>query len=794
MRLPACDPSALVRCAPLLATWVAVWVANSQGMAQGLEFNRDIRPILSDRCYQCHGPDKSHRKAGLRLDLRSSALALRKGRAAIVPGNPSGSALVARITAADPEDRTPPHESHKTLSPAEIARLIQWIGEGAEYQAHWSYELPKQRPLPAVRDTVWGAQPIDRWILSGLESAKLKPSPPADPITLLRRVTLDITGLPPTIQEVRAYLADAAPNRYQRLVERLLGSPRYGERMAMYWLDLVRFADTVGYHGDQEHAISPYRDYVIDAFANNKPFDEFTVEQLAGDLLPNSTQEQKIATGYNRLLQTSHEGGVQPKEYLAIYAADRVRNVAGVWLGATLGCAQCHDHKYDPYTARDFYSMAAFFADIQELGDFKGSPNRSPTTRPPEMVVLSSAAQQDLSKLDSKLAMAKRPATGSKASKDLIKSLGAQRTKVLASGRRTMITVSKPPRQTRLLHRGDWMDTTGEIVQPAVPHFLPQIQAKGRRANRLDLARWLISKAQPLTARVFVNRMWYLLFGRGLSVSLDDFGSQGAAPDHPELLDALASEFASEGWDVKNLVRRIVSSKAYQQRSIPDPQVIDRNPANRWFAWQSRWRLPAEMIRDNALAVSGLLVEQVGGDSVKPYQPAGYYRHLNFPPRKYRQHSDQRQWRRGVYMHWQRMFLHPALKAFDAPTREECTAKRSVSNTPQAALTLLNDPTFVEAARVFAAKLLTRSGSVQERLGYGFEMVTARPASAPELAVLVDTLSQHRKLYRASPKLAGALQATGLTKPPKGVNAVELASWTAVTRVLLNLHETTTRN
>ena len=732
-------------------------------------------------------------RAGLRLDLRASAVATRKGSAAIVPGDPSGSALVARITAEDPEDRMPPQESHKTLSAEEIAALVQWIREGAAYQAHWSYELPRQPPLPEVRDSAWAAQPIDRWILAGLESANLQPSPPADPVTLMRRVTLDITGLPPTVQETRDYLADTNPERYQKLVARLLASPRYGERMAMYWLDLVRFADTVGYHGDQEHPISPYRDYVIEAFASNKPFDEFTVEQLAGDLLPQSSQEQRVASGYNRLLQTSHEGGVQAKEYLAIYAADRVRNVAGVWLGATLGCAQCHDHKYDPYTARDFYSMAAFFADIQELGDFKGSPNRSPTTRPPEMRVFSPKQREQLVVLDKALDLAKA-AGASPSQKAEVKRISAKRSQLLASVPRTMITASKPPRETRLLDRGDWMDMTGEVVQPAVPHFLPQIEAPGRRATRLDLARWLTSKAQPLTARVFVNRMWYLFFGRGLSTSLDDFGSQGAAPDHPDLLDSLASDFANEGWDIKKLVRRIVSSKAYQQSSIPDAKVAAHNPGNRWFARQSRWRLPAEMIRDNALAVSGLLVEQIGGASVKPYQPAGYYQHLNFPPRKYRQHNDQRQWRRGVYVHWQRMFLHPALKAFDAPTREECTAERPVSNTPQAALTLLNDPTFVEAARVFAAKLLMRTGSAKQRLAYGFEMVTARQASPSELAVLMDTLNEHQQLYRARPKLATALQGIGLTKSPKGLDAVELASWTAVTRVLLNLHETTTRN
>ncbi|MEE2886809.1 MAG: DUF1549 domain-containing protein [Planctomycetota bacterium] len=390
----------VARLAAVPAPWLVMCLALTQLGAQKLEYNRDIRPLLADRCYRCHGPDKQQRKAGLRLDLATSATTARKGRTAIVPGHPERSELVARITSPDPKHRMPPRNSHKTLSTAEIERLTRWIREGAEYQAHWSYRRPRAAPLPAVRARPWSRGFIDHWILAGLERAGLEPSPTADPVTLVRRLTFDLTGLPPTMAEVEAFVADRRSDRYERLVDRLLASPRYGERMAMYWLDLVRYADTVGYHGDQEHSISPYRDYVIRAFCDNMPFDQFTIEQLAGDLLANPTDQQKIATGYNRLLQTSHEGGVQAKEYLAIYAADRVRNVAEVWLGATLGCAQCHDHKYDPITTRDFYSMAAFFADVQELGDFKGSPNSSPTTRPPEMVVLSPAAKKSLARID----------------------------------------------------------------------------------------------------------------------------------------------------------------------------------------------------------------------------------------------------------------------------------------------------------------------------------------------------------------------------------------------------------
>src|SRR5262245_42094523 len=460
--------------------------------------------------------------------------------------------------------------------------------------------------------------------------------------------------------------------------------------MATYWLDLVRYADTVGYHGDQDHHATPYRDYVIDAFNLNLPFDQFTREQLAGDLLPNPTTDQKIATCYNRLLQTSHEGGVQPKEYLAIYAADRVRNLSAVWMGATVGCAQCHDHKFDPYTSRDFYSLAAFFADVDEERHLRGGGSDTvPTKRPPEIPVHTKRERQRLADFDARIAdLEKRPADDEQ--KKQLAALTKQRDSLRKATRLVMVTQAVTPRTVRILPRGNWLDESGPVVDPAVPAFLGKLPAD-RRATRLDLANWLTDAkagAGGLTARVFVNRLWYLCFGVGLSKSLEDFGGQGEPPVYPELLDNLAVEFVESGWDVKHMVKLIVTSRSYRQASLESPALRDRDPENRLYARQGRWRLPAEMVRDNALAASGLLVVDVGGGVAKPYQPAGYYRHLNFPKREYVSDTDVRQWRRGVYVHWQRQYLHPMLRAFDAPVREECTAQRPRSNTPLAALVL----------------------------------------------------------------------------------------------------------
>jgi len=820
----------------------------SAAAAADVDFNRDIRPILTDKCFRCHGPDSSSRKADLRLDREQDAKADRDGNPAIVPRHADKSELVARITHGDESLRMPPAESEKILSAAEIELLKRWIDEGAVWSLAWAYVPPTRRETPAVTNDQWPTNWVDRFVLARLEAEKLAPSADADRVTLLRRLYIDLTGLPPKPAEVAAFLADESPEAYENVVDRLLASPHYGERMAAYWLDLVRYADTVGYHGDQEHHISAYRDYVINAFNKNLPFDQFTREQLAGDLLPDSTVEQKIATGYNRLLQTSHEGGVQAKEYLAIYAADHVRNFSAVWLGGTLGCAQCHDHKYDPYTAKDFYSMQAFFADVDEAKHLARGSDRSPTVRAPEMELPTPEQTAEIAEIENRLkdiqqkqieaialaevtakaeaqaaadaeaaadgakTQSKRVVTPPKSAKSKQKPAAeppaplskevaaceAELKKARDGVRRTMITVSITPRTIRVLPRGNWLDDSGEIVPPAVPAFMGKIETGESRPSRLDLTNWLTSSKDGIggsTARVMANRLWYLLFGSGLSRSLDDFGGQGESPSHPELLDALACEFEESGWNIKQIMKLLVMSHTYRQASQEPPDLHTRDPLNRLLARQASFRYPAEAVRDAALAISGLLVDSQGGMSVRPYQPAGYYRHLNFPEREYQPHKDERQWRRGVYVHWQRQYLHPMMKAFDAPTREECTAQRPRSNTALAALVLLHDPTFVEASRAFATRIMLEGGATDaERLNFAFQQAVSRAPDDAEQKVLEALLKQSQEQYAAEPADAEKLLAIGLTPAPADVDRGQLAAWTIVARAILNLSETLTRS
>ena len=810
--------------------FIAGWFGAANGaQPTAISFNHDIRPILSHNCIACHGPDEHDRQAGLRLDERAAAVAeLDSGLRAIVPGSPAESELVARINETDPDLIMPPPESNHVLTAAQKDVLTRWIAEGAAYQPHWAYVPPQRQPLPEGNDTLWSKTWIDRFILADLAAEGLEPAAATDPITLVRRVTFDLTGLPPTPAEVDAYLADTTADRYERLVDRLLTSPRHAERMATWWLDLVRYADTVGYHGDQTHNASPYRDWVIAAFHDNLPFDRFTLLQLAGDLIEPAADEHPddrvLAAAYNRLLQTTHEGGLQVKEYRAIYQADRIRNVSGVWLGATVGCAQCHDHKYDPYTSHDFYALGAFFADIDDekhmgKAGFGGAPNKLPTTREPEQAVIGPFDRERAATLDAEIstirqrlpprpqpAAEKSPEANAAASetaasppepasvtkdRQQLASLEKQRKELT---RRLMVTRHlAEPRTVRVLPRGDWMNENGPVVEPAIPAFLGELKTAGR-ADRADLARWLVTPVAEggigeLTARVTANRIWALFFGAGLCRSADDFGGQGEPPDHPELLDRLALELVDQGWDLRQLIRAIVTSQAYRMTSNVSTELLARDPDNRLLARQGRWRYPAEGVRDAALAASGLLVEQLGGLSVHPYQPAGYYQHLNFPKRTYKQDNNQQQWRRGLYVHWQRMFLHPQLLAFDAPTREECTAVRMRSNTPKAALVLLNDPTFVEAARKLAERVLAENADDTTRLTRLWRLAVSRPPDATEQTLLGDLLHRRRQDYHADPEAATALLQVGIASRDETLDPTELAAWTATARAVLNLQE-----
>jgi hypothetical protein len=801
--------SNLRQCAIVDASLLIALLVAADG-AQGetkIDFNRDIRPILSDNCFACHGPDPAGREADLRLDVEAEATADRGGYAAVVPGSLDHSELIRRITSTDDSERMPPPDTGKSLKSAEVELLKRWVGEGAQWSLPWTYVTPSRHPVPEVKDAAWPRNAIDRFILSRLEAENLRPSQDCEKRTLARRLYFDLIGLPPSSKEIDEFLADENLDAHERLVDRLLASPHFGERMAMYWLDLVRYADTVGYHGDQEHHISPYRDWVINAFNANMPFDQFTHEQLAGDLLPNATVDQKIASGYNRVLQTSHEGGVQPKEYLAIYAADHVRNLSAVWMGATIGCAQCHDHKYDPYTTRDFYSMAAFFADIDEAEHLTKAFDISPTPRYPELELLTPAQEASVLSLEAESEQLTQELADAKATNDSAKAADVEerlttvKSKldyIHATARRTMITVAIEPRVTRILPRGNWMDDSGEIVQPAIPESLGKLNVKDRRATRLDLANWLVDSengAGGLTARVMANRFWYLAFGRGIASKLDDLGGQGEPPDHPELLDYLAIEFVDSGWNVKHMMKLLVMSRTYQQSSDSTFDMREKDPQNRLVARQARFRVLAESVRDTALKISGLLVPKVGGPSVRPYQPAGYYRHLNFPLREYVADTDDSQWRRGVYMHWQRQFLHPALKAFDAPSREECTAERARSCIAPAALAMLNDPTYVEAARVFAVRILQEGGSTTtDRLNFAFHEATSRSPDEVEQKLLGELLRRSVNHYEQNRNAADELSNVGVAKSPADLDRTELAAWTIVARAILNTSEVITRN
>jgi hypothetical protein len=978
--------------------------ARAGAAAPKVTYNRDIRPILSDNCFYCHGPDKNHRDGKFRLDERDSAIK----KKAIVPGNVHDSTLVERVFATDSDDVMPPPKTHKKLTAAQKEMLKRWVAQGAKYEPFWAYVIPKRPPVPQVRDARWGQNPIDAFILQALEEVQLKPSREADKRTLLRRLSLDLIGLPPTPQEMQAFLDDNSPNAYEKQVDRLLASPHYGERMAVPWLDAVRFADTVGFHGDQNQNVFPYRDYVIDAFNRDKPFDQFTIEQLAGDLLPHPTTEQLVATCFNRLNMVTREGGAQPNEYLAKYAADRVRTVSAAWLGATMGCCECHDHKFDPFTTKDFYSMEAFWADVKQWGvymDYQYTPN--PDLRgfsndhpfPPEIVVDSPylhARQDRLTRqLDSlaadhaarhadgfkawrneaasflnenpsgwvalKIASTTRPAkpgdrielalpggtlaairlevmpaatqgkpatkkvkaagtvlfaasikSGKSARKlpvffadanrkqerysngytilgvqggwrlderdadepqsavyllatpakvsdgdTLVISLGkaavsgvrvsisplaslrpiergfatslkdalasstsslAARTYLLsdeadaeplASARKiehdiyecregkspVLVTESVPPRAMRVLRRGNWQDEGGDPVVPATPAFLTQAPetSESHRLTRLDLARWIVAPENPLTSRAVVNRLWKQFFGAGICASVEDMGAQGEMPSHPELLDWLAVEFRESGWDVKHMVRLMVMSSTYRQGSNLSPEAREVDPGNRLLSAQSPRRLEAEFVRDNALAAAGLIDLDIGGPSCFPYQPAGYYANIQFPSRDYIADTDERQYRRGLYMHWQRTFLHPMLANFDAPSREDAICTRNLSNTPQQALTLLNDPEFVEAARVLASQAMAASQADGARIDFAFERALGRPSKAKERQSLTTFVGEQRAYYQAHKDDAGKLVHTGIAPVPAGADASELAAWTTVCRVVLNLHETITR-
>ena len=1026
-----------------------------------VQFNRDIRPILSDTCFQCHGPDKAKRKANLRLDLEVSAKARIEDHFAIVPGDPATSELIRRITTNNAEDHMPPAEAGRQLAPRQIELLRRWIEQGATWQAHWSFIAPTRPALPRVTNSRWPRNAVDPFILAQLEKEALQPSAEADGAALIRRVSLDLTGLPPTPADVDAFLADASPQSYERVVDRLLASPRYGERMASRWLDAARYADTSGYQSDGDRSMWRWRDWVIDAFNRNMPFDQFTVEQLAGDLLPGATPAQRIATGFNRNHRGNAEGGIIPEEYAAEYVVDRVDTTATVWLGLTLGCARCHDHKYDPVTQREFYETFAFFNNVPEKGRAVKIGNS-----PPVMAAPTDAQEKELANLDRQLAAAEgrllnlepqiiaaqaswekrlpsvpavswtmtngllarfeldgkltrafgtnEPATfvngeavfapgrgGLAASLDgrrfidcgdagdfgffdkftlaawiqphgadgtllsrmveraedsafasdsegyrvhlkdgrlqvhltkrwlddalrvqteaalvldrwqhvavvydgsrlaagvkifvngepqtlrvlldqlnqtfqtkqplrigsgggpgnrfhgkvgdlrvygralaaeeigiiattesatelavispsqrtahqasmlracflaehapaslreahvNVAELREQRSKRIESLPTVMVMVEMPePRETFVLKRGEY-DKRGERVTPGVPASLPPLPA-GEPRNRLGFARWLVSPTHPLTARVAVNQQWQMLFGTGLVKTTEDFGSQGEPPSHAELLDWLATEFTRTGWDVKRLIRTLVMSATYRQSSHVTPTLLARDPDNRLLGRGPRVRLPAEMIRDQSLAVSGLLVGEFDGPSVKPYQPKGLWKELTGTD--YEPDKGDKLWRRSLYTFWKRTSAPPTMTMFDAPGREACSVRPNRTSTPLQALALMNDVTFVESSRCLAQRVLREGGATpEERLRFAFRLVLARVPKPAEMTVLLNDLNDHLARFRAEPKAALEFVSAGESPRDARLAVGELAAYSAVASLILNLDEAITK-
>ena len=1024
----------------------ALLAVNTCLAADTVEFNRDIRPILSDHCYTCHGPDQANRKTKLRFDTEDGAKQDLGGRFAIVPGDPAKSEMVSRISAGNSPRRMPPAYASAALSDHDIGLIREWIAQGAKWQKHWSLIPPRRPETPHVSNPAWIRNPIDAFVLARLDREGLKPSPEADKATLIRRVTLDLTGLPPSPAEIDAFLADKSPNAYEKVVDRLLASPRYGEKMAYRWLDLARYADTNGYQTDGERYMWRWRDWVVDAFNHNMPFNEFTIEQLAGDMLPNATLDQRIASGFNRNHRGNGEGGIVPEEYAVEYVVDRVDTTSTVWMGLTVGCARCHDHKYDPIKQKDFYSLYAYFDNIPERGNAEKYGNSPPIIKaptaeqqtkvasldhgiktaeqtftaaerktvrderkweshigseiqwfPPRQLAASysldtapaapvkiegnvafapgrigAAAQfdghsfvnagdiaefgfldkftisawvnasapngaivgrgKDLAEssgynlvlsnghvqldlvqrwLDDSLRVetedalplnswhhvaatydgsrfaegvkiyidgvprklkinldglnqdfrtkeplrigggagpenrfhgsidevrvyksdlppatiavlatpeplrelaAIRPAQRTPAQRDklhlawldafspepvreswaTLQQAHEDRDKFYDSIQTVMVMQELPgQRETHLLIRGSY-DRPGPKVERGVPGILPPLPA-GAPNNRLGLAQWLVDPGNPLTARVTVNRYWQSYFGTGIVKTVEDFGSQGEWPSHPELLDWLATEFMRTGWNIKAIQKTIVMSATYRQSSEASAELVARDPENRLLARGPRFRLPAEEVRDQSLAVSGLLVEQIGGPSVKPYQPAGLWKELSGGA-DYQQDHGPAEYRRSLYTFWKRAAPPPMMMNFDAAGREMCAARATRTNTPLQALDLMNDRIFVEASRVLAARMMREGGTTEaDRIAYGFRLVTARKPSEKELGVLTRGYDYYRSRFEADS--AGALKLASEGDAPRdpSLDATQLAAYTNVASLILNLDEAVTK-
>ena len=753
--------------------------------SDAVSFNRDVRALLADRCFECHGPDEEGRQAELRLDIADGDLGPftdRDGIQIIHPGQPDSSELLNRITTDDPDLQMPPADANKRpLNAAEVDVLRQWIQQGGEYEDFWAFVPPADVPLPGIVDTEWNL-PIDRFVRAALQSSGLAPQPLADKRTLIRRVTFDLTGLPPTREEIRWFLEDEDHGSFERVVDRLLTSSQHGEHMARYWLDLVRFADTNGIHHDHYREMTPYRDWVIRAFNENLPYDEFVTFQLAGDLYSAPSLDQKIASGFNRLHLVIDRGTALPEESYTRNVVDRVTAFGTAFMGMTLGCAVCHDHKYDPVTQRDFYQLFAFFNNIDTEPE---TPGRN--VHPPFIRLPSPEQQQQLRQLEEQIA--------STMSKEIRSELEKQKVALEKMVPLTLVSRERSDiRPAYVLTRGVY-DQPGEQVGRNTPSFLPPLRARSDQPGRLDLARWLFRDDHPLTSRVAVNRIWQQLFGVGLVKTSEDFGAQGEYPTHPELLDHLARRFMAEGWNVRQLIRSIVLSRTYQQASLALPDEFRRDAENRHLARGSRFRMDAEVIRDQILAVSGLMNVRMYGKSVKPPQPPDLWKNVSMVSSStyaFQADDGDNIYRRSVYSFWKRAMPPPQMTIFDAPTRESCIARRERTNTPVQALVLMNEEQYFLAARHFAQQVLKATTDEGERIRLAFESITSQLPDELEKRVLLTGLKSLRETYADDQRSAHELTADlpDLTMEQR----VDISAWTMLVNTLFNLDIVKTRS
>ena len=720
---------------PFLPPIVVVLVCGS-GVVLDVDFARDVRPILSDRCFSCHGPDSNQRQAQLRLDARAGLLGV------VSAGRPDESLLIGKVTASDPDERMPPVDSGLHLSAEEIAILQAWIAAGAEWRDHWSFVPPVRPEPPQIAGSDWARNPIDQFVQRRLDRDGLAPAGPESRQRLLRRVTLDLTGLPPTLESLNRFLTATSPNAYDHEVDRLLASLSYGERMAWDWLDIARYSDTNGFQHDAERTMWPWRDWVVQALNANTPYDRFTVWQIAGDLLPEPTLEQRLATAFSRNYMINGEGGRIPEESRVEYVFDQVETVATTWLGLTLNCCRCHDHKFDPISQREYYALFDFF-------------NQTP--------------------IDGSGADPHTPPTITMPGGDL----------------KVMVMEDRPERrEAYILDRGLY-NKRGDVVRANVPDRLPSLSDDAPR-NRLGLAQWLVAPAHPLTARVTVNREWQKFFGRGLVTTPDDFGTQGRRPSHPELLDWLAVEFVERGWDLKTLHRLIVTRATYRQAAAHRADLAAIDPENALLGRGPRSRMPSWMIRDHALAVSGLLVDRLAGRPVKPYQPPGIWSEATFGTITYEQDHGEDLYRRSLYTFWRR--IQGPTMFFDSASRKYCEVRPTLTNTPLHALTTLNDTAYVEASRALAQRVMIDGGTTPaERLTMAFRLATSREPTPAEQGILLNRLQRLHVQYRDAPAEAAAILDVGESPRDESLDVVEHAAYTGLCTLILNLDETLTK-